>query len=104
MKSSSQERLEVRYGAGSSAQLILDVAKAASSHLELAEVLEALIAALKPMIRFDAMLRTQPPREFETDHRAHAVTKQCERSIEMWKDLASQRFNERLDPRVSRFS
>src|SRR5437867_62655 len=55
MKGSSQERLEVRYGIQSSAQLILDVAKAASSHLELAEVLESLIVALKPTIRFDAI-------------------------------------------------
>src|SRR5262245_7036386 len=55
MQSSSQERLEFRYETQSSAQLILDVAKAASSHLELAAVLEALIVALKPIIRFDAM-------------------------------------------------
>ncbi len=45
----------VRYAIQSSAQLILDVAKAASSHLDLAEVLEALIVALKPTIRFDAI-------------------------------------------------
>src|SRR5215813_11976261 len=43
---------KVRYAIQSSAQLILDVAKAASSHLDLAEVLEALIVALKPTIRF----------------------------------------------------
>jgi formate hydrogenlyase transcriptional activator len=55
MKSTSQERSEVRYGPQSSAQLILDVAKAASSHLELSEVLEALIVALKPTSRFDAI-------------------------------------------------
>ena len=55
MKGTSEGRLEVRYGIHSSAQLILDVAKAASSHLELTEVLESLIAALKPTIRFDAI-------------------------------------------------
>src|SRR5437667_8091386 len=55
MRSMSQEHPEVRYGPQSSAQLILDVAKAASSHLELSEVLEALIVALKPTIRFDAI-------------------------------------------------
>src|ERR1700719_1967190 len=55
MKGSSQESLDIRYGAQSSAQLILDVAKAASSHLELAQVLESLIVALKPTIRFDAI-------------------------------------------------
>jgi formate hydrogenlyase transcriptional activator len=55
MNGMTQERLEERYGARSSAQLILEVAKAASSHLELAEVLESLIVALKPTIRFDAI-------------------------------------------------
>src|SRR5438309_1978562 len=55
MKGKREGRLEVRYGIHSSAQLIRDVAKAASSHLELTEVLESLIAALKPTIRFDAI-------------------------------------------------
>src|SRR5215468_2101753 len=49
MTSTVQERLE------SSAQLILEVAKSASSHLELTEVLESLIVALKPTISFDAI-------------------------------------------------
>src|SRR5215468_11754939 len=49
MTSTTQERLE------SSAQLILDVAKAASSHLDVADVLESLIVALKPTICFDAI-------------------------------------------------
>ena len=56
MKGTSEGRLEVRYGIHPSAQLILDVAKAASSHLELTEVLESLIVALKPTIRFDARM------------------------------------------------
>src|SRR6266699_730762 len=55
MKGTSQGGTEVRYGMQYSAQLILDVAKAASSHLELTEVLESLIVALKPTIRFDAI-------------------------------------------------
>jgi formate hydrogenlyase transcriptional activator len=45
----------VRYAIQSSAQLILEVAKAASSHLDLAEVLEALIVALKLTSPFDAI-------------------------------------------------
>src|SRR5437773_6932377 len=49
MNSTAQERPEVR------AQLILEVAKAAGSHLELSEVLESLIVALRPTIRFDAI-------------------------------------------------
>src|SRR5438046_1996731 len=55
MKGTAQERLEVRYGTPSSAQLILEVAKAASSHLELPELLESRIVALKPTSRFDAI-------------------------------------------------
>jgi formate hydrogenlyase transcriptional activator len=55
MTGTTQERLEVRYGAQSRAQLILDVAKAASSHLELSAVLESLIVSLKPTTRFDAI-------------------------------------------------
>jgi len=38
-----------------SAQVILEVAKAISAHLELTDVLEALIARLKPTVAFDAV-------------------------------------------------
>src|SRR6059036_1460291 len=71
MKGSTQERFEVRYGTPSSAQLILEVAKAASSHLELAEVLEALIVALKPTIRFDAIAVTVIEGEYARLHSLH---------------------------------
>jgi len=54
MKSASQESIDARDGVQSSARLILDVARAAS-HLELAEVLESLIATLKPTINFHAV-------------------------------------------------
>src|SRR2546422_2382020 len=54
MKSAIQESLDAGDGVQSSARLILDVARAAS-HLELAEVLESLIAALKPTINFNAV-------------------------------------------------
>ena len=73
MQSSSQERLEFRYETQSSAQLILDVAKAASSHLELAAVLEALIVALKPIIRFDAMAVFVIEGEYVRMHSMHSV-------------------------------
>src|SRR5215831_18134833 len=49
MMSTIQERPEVR------AQLILEVAKAAGSHLELPDVLESLLVALKPTSHFDAI-------------------------------------------------
>jgi formate hydrogenlyase transcriptional activator len=61
----------VRYAIQSSAQLILDVAKAASSHLELSEVLEALIAALKPTIRFDAIAVSVIEGEYARLHSLH---------------------------------
>jgi formate hydrogenlyase transcriptional activator len=54
-----------------SAQLILDVAKAASSHLELAEVLEALIVGLKPTIRFDAIAVAVIEGEYTRLHSLH---------------------------------
>ncbi len=38
-----------------SAQVILEVAKATSAHLELSDVLEGLIMRLKPMVQFDAI-------------------------------------------------
>src|SRR3989442_15237371 len=71
MKSTAQERFEVRYGTPSSAQLILEVAKAASSHLELAEVLESLIVALKPTIRFDAISVAVIEGEYARLHSLH---------------------------------
>jgi formate hydrogenlyase transcriptional activator len=71
MKGSSREGLDMRYGAQSSAQLILDVAKAAGSHLELAEVLESLIVALKPTIRFDAISVFVIEGEFVRLHSLH---------------------------------
>jgi formate hydrogenlyase transcriptional activator len=61
----------VRYATPTSAQLILDVAKAASSHLELAEVLEALITALKPTIRFDAIAVSVIEGEYARLHSLH---------------------------------
>src|SRR5262245_45993053 len=38
-----------------SAQVILEVAKVISAHLELPDVLEALITRLEPMVHFDAI-------------------------------------------------
>jgi formate hydrogenlyase transcriptional activator len=61
----------MRYATESSAQLILEVAKAASSHLELAEVLEALIVALKPTSRFDAIAVTVIEGEYTRLHSLH---------------------------------
>src|SRR4026207_274585 len=52
---SRQQQVETPSGIESRAQLILDVAKAASAHLELADVLESLIRSLKPRIQFQAI-------------------------------------------------
>ena len=59
------------YARTSSAQLILEVAKAASSHLELAEVLESLILSLKPIIHFDAILVFVTEGEYVRMHSLH---------------------------------
>src|ERR1700680_2268552 len=71
MKGMHEERADTRYGTESRAQLILDVAKAAGSHLELAEVLEALIAALKPTSRFDAIAVSVIEGEYARLHSLH---------------------------------
>src|SRR5262245_12627335 len=52
---SRQPQLETLSGVESRAQLILDVAKAASAHLELADVLQSLIMSLKPRLEFQAI-------------------------------------------------
>ena len=48
------------------------------------------------MIGFDATFRSQAARKFETDDRAHAVTKKRERLIEKWRDLTHERLDERF--------
>src|SRR5437773_7838019 len=63
--STTQERPEVR------AQLILEVAKAASSHLELSEVLEALLVALRPTSHFDAIAVSVIEGEYVRLHSLH---------------------------------
>src|SRR5437870_8630993 len=84
MKGTAQERLEVRYGTPSSAQLILEVAKAASSHLELSEVLESLIVALKPTSRFDAISVFVIEGEYTRLHSLH-VERVGRRPGDPWK-------------------
>jgi formate hydrogenlyase transcriptional activator len=71
MKVSPQETLEPRYGPESSAQLILEVAKAAASHLDLAAVLESLVEAIKPVTRFDAISVFVIEGEFVRLHSLH---------------------------------
>jgi formate hydrogenlyase transcriptional activator len=52
---SRHPQLEAPSGIESRAQLILDVAKAASAHLELADVLQSLITSLKARLEFQAI-------------------------------------------------
>lgn len=58
----------VKYAPQTSAQVILDIAKAASGHLELGAVLEALMVALKPTMRFDATAVSVIEGEFARMH------------------------------------
>jgi len=52
------ENSAARYERESSAQLILEVSKAANSHLDLAQVLDAVAVALNPKIHFNAVAVT----------------------------------------------
>src|SRR5262245_24366210 len=72
MNVSSQERLDVGYRPESSAQLILEVAKAAASHLELAAVLESLMTAIKPVISFHALAVYVIEEDYVRLHSLHA--------------------------------
>lgn len=54
-----------------SAPVILQVAKAISAHLELPDVLEALIATLKPLVQFDSIAICVKDGEFAKLHSLH---------------------------------
>ena len=58
----------------------------------------------KEMVSFQTPLGTQAPSKFEADERAHAVAQKRERPIEIRKDLARERFDERLELRERRFA
>jgi len=58
-------------GQRTSANVILDVAKAISSHLELPDVLEALITRLKPMVHFDAISVSVRDGDYVRQHSVH---------------------------------
>jgi formate hydrogenlyase transcriptional activator len=94
MKGTIQERPEVR------AQLILDVAKAAGSHLELAEVLESLIGALKPTSRFDAIAVAVIEGEYARLHSLHIerVGRRPGESVEATVARAQSALNQPVNP------
>src|SRR5438876_12173265 len=100
MKGTTQERFEVRYGTPSSAQLILEVAKSASSHLELAEVLESLIFALKPTSRFDAISVFVIEGEYTRLHSLHVerVGRRPGESVESVVARAASTVNVQIKP------
>jgi formate hydrogenlyase transcriptional activator len=68
---SRQPQLEMPSGIESRAQLILDVAKAASAHLELADVLQSLITSLKPRLQFQAIAVVVVEGEYSRLHSLH---------------------------------
>ncbi len=94
MKATTQESPDVR------AQLILEVAKAASSHLELSEVLEALITALKPTIRFDAISVFVIEGEYARLHSLHVerVGRRPGESVESTVARAASSVNQPANP------
>jgi formate hydrogenlyase transcriptional activator len=68
---SRPQNLSIQYRIESSAHLILEVAKAASAHLELPEVLGSLISALRPRIHFDAIAVLVTEGEYVRLHSLH---------------------------------
>jgi hypothetical protein len=56
------------------------------------------------MLGFEATLITQAAREFETNDRAHAMTEERERLVEVWHDLKRELLNHFIELRVTRFS
>jgi hypothetical protein len=56
------------------------------------------------MLGFEAALITQAAREFETDERAHAMTEERERLVEVWRNLKRELLDQFIEPRVTRFS
>src|SRR5882672_1712493 len=83
MKGASQESLDARFGAQASAQLILDVARAAG-HLELAEVLESLVVVLKPTINIHAIAVFVIEGEYTRLHSLHVegIDRKPDESVE----------------------
>jgi formate hydrogenlyase transcriptional activator len=70
--------------AETSAQVLLGVAKAISAHLELSDVLEALIKQLKPMVHFDAIGVVVLDGDYARLHSLHieGLSRQAGESIE----------------------
>src|SRR5712691_3845054 len=105
MKSASQESLDVRDGVQSSARLILDVARAAS-HLELAEVLESLIATLKPTINFHAIAVFVIEGEYTRLHSLHVegIDRKPDESVESVLARIAPSLNNPSKPVIKRLS
>jgi formate hydrogenlyase transcriptional activator len=89
---------EDRQAIETGAQLVLSVAKAASTHLELADVLEALIKGLKPQVRFDAIGVVVLDGEYSRLHSVH-IEGMERRAGESALSLVARRASElKLDP------
>jgi len=56
------------------------------------------------MLGFEAALITQAARELEPDERAHAMTEERERLVEVWRNLKRELLDQFIEPRVTRFS
>jgi formate hydrogenlyase transcriptional activator len=87
-----------RHAIETGAQLVLRVAKAASTHLDLGDVLESLIAGLRPQVRFDAVAVLILDGDYVRMHSAH-IEGMPRRAGESMFSLLSRRASElKLDP------
>jgi formate hydrogenlyase transcriptional activator len=105
MKGASQESLDARFGAQASAQLILDVARAAS-HLELAEVLESLVVVLKPTINIHAIAVFVIEGEYTRLHSLHVegIDRKPDESVESVLARIAPSLNNPSKPVIKRLS
>jgi hypothetical protein len=58
----------------------------------------------KQVIRLDLMLPAQPARQFEANEATHAMTKECERPVQVGKDVTLEGIDNWFELCVWRFA
>jgi formate hydrogenlyase transcriptional activator len=91
-----------RHAIETGAQLVLRVAKAASTHLDLGDVLESLIAGLKPQVRFDAVAVLILDGDYIRMHSAHIEGMPRSPGESMFSLLSRRALELKLDPPETR--
>jgi formate hydrogenlyase transcriptional activator len=87
-----------RHAIETGAQLVLRVAKAASTHLDLGDVLESLVAGLRPQVRFDAVAVVIVDGDYVRMHSAHIEGMPRNPGESMFSLLSRRALELKLDP------